>query len=206
MAAVAPAGADRRMRHRIGVEACRRVGVAVAALDRTDRHMRRRRVSRRDGTVVAVRAIGIAGLVHVGRTRPRCVAVRGLGVTGNAILATGRHVTGIGRGSVGALGALARIRSIVTGIAARGRDRGVIHGVGDETRRRIAMAVAALNRRGRNVGRRRQAGRRRSIVARRAIGIAGLMEIDTACPAREARIGMTGHAVAPGGRHMVGER
>ena len=50
--------------------------------------------------------------------------------------------------------ALAFVGAVVAGVTTDRRHRAMTHGVGREARRRIGMAVAALNRAGRNVGRR----------------------------------------------------
>ena len=58
----------------------------------------------------------------------------------------------------------------------------MVHSVGDETRCRIGVAIAALNRRCRDMRRRGHARRRCAVVTANAIVIARLMDIDTACP------------------------
>ena len=52
----------------------------------------------------------------------------------------------------------------------------VVHRVGDETRRRIGVAVAALDAGYRNMRRRRHAGRGGAVVTARAIGVGRLVD------------------------------
>ena len=127
-------------------------------------------------------------------------------MTGDAVASGGRHVTGIGRRALRALGALGRVGAVVTGIAAARAHRRVVHRVGDEARRRVGVAVAALDAGHRDVRRRRQAQRRRAVVTARAIGVARSVNVFCARPTREARgrTGVAGDAVAPGGRHVTG--
>ncbi|WP_213030210.1 hypothetical protein, partial [Acinetobacter baumannii] len=73
-----------------------------------------------------------------------------------------------------------------TGIAARARHRRMTHRVGHEARRRIGVAIAALNGGGRNVRRRRHAGRSGAVVAARAIGIGCRVRIGATGPTDEA--------------------
>ena len=133
------------MAHRIGREACCRIGVAVAALDGRHRNVRWRRQTGRGGAVVAGRAVGIGGRVGELAARPAGKARGRAGVAGDAIFAIGRDVAGERRRALRTLGALAGVRPVVTGVAPAGADRAVIHGVGRETRCRIVVAVAALN-------------------------------------------------------------
>jgi len=88
------AGAAQNARHRrvvhcVGREACRGVGMAVAALDGSDRNVWRRGHAGCSGAVVAARAIGIGGGMDERRARK---AARAL-VAGRAVLAVGRDVT-----------------------------------------------------------------------------------------------------------------
>ena len=145
VAGVAAAGAHRRVVHRVGDEARRRVGVAVAALDAGHRDVRRRRLAGRGRAVVTVRAVRVGGRVDVCRPRPAGEAIRCLGVAGDAILAIRGQMASIGCGAQRALGALARVGAVVTGVAAARAHRRVVHRVGDEARRRVGVAVAALD-------------------------------------------------------------
>ena len=80
------------MTHGVGREARCRIGMAIAALNRCHRNVRRRGHAGGGGAVVTARAIGIGGRVSKLAARParesRCRA----GVTGNAIGAIGRDV------------------------------------------------------------------------------------------------------------------
>ena len=106
---VAATAADRRMRHRVGREAGRRVGVAVAALDRAGGDVRRRHHTGRCGAVVAAGAVGVCGLVDVSAARPTGEAGRRARMTGDAVATTRRDVAGVGHSPLRTLGALARI-------------------------------------------------------------------------------------------------
>jgi len=109
-------------------------------------------------------------------------------VTGDAIPPPGRHVIGIRHGSGRAVCALGAVGAIVAGVTADRADRGMIHRVDGEARRRVGMAVTALNRAGRNVGRRRHERRTTAIgVAADAIGIGWLVNVAAPKPAREGR-------------------
>ena len=65
----------------------------------------------RGRAVVAARAIGVGRLMGVGAAGPAREARRRAGMAGDAVAAVGRHVTGIGCGSLRTLGALAPCRS-----------------------------------------------------------------------------------------------
>ena len=67
--------------------------MAVAALDAGDRDMRRRGQAERDCPVVATGAIGVAREVNISAACPTGEARRGVGVTGDAVSPTGRHMT-----------------------------------------------------------------------------------------------------------------
>ena len=95
MAGIATAGAHRRMRHRVGRKARRRIGVAVAALDAGHRNVRRRSVAGRYRAVVAARAIGVARLMGVNGPSPAGEGRGRAGVAGDAVAPGRRHVTGI---------------------------------------------------------------------------------------------------------------
>ena len=182
VAGVAAARAHRRMVHRVGGEARRRIGVAIAALDAGDRNVRRRRHAGRRRAVVAVRAIGVGRLVNEGATGPAREGRGRTGVAGHAILAIGRDVTGIRRSPLRTFGALARIGAVVAGVAAGAAHRRVVHRIGVEARRRIGVAIAALHDTGRNMRRRGQAGRGQTVVAIRAIRIGCLVDIECRRP------------------------
>ena len=179
VAGVAAGAADRRVVHRVGDEARRRVGVAVAALHGTGRNVRRRRQPGRGGAVVAARAIGVARLVDVGAAGPAGEARGRAGVAGDAVAAAGRDVTGIGGGALRTLGALGRVRAVVAGVAAARAHRRVVHRVGGEARRRVGVAVAALDAGIGMCGGVVIAGRRRAVVAARAIGVG--RRVDVSC-------------------------
>ena len=120
----------------------------------------------------------------------------------------GRDVAGIRRRAQRALGAFAGVRAVVAGVAAAGAHRRMGHRVGDETRRRVGVAIAALDAGHRNMRRRGLAGRDRAVVAARAIGVARLVGVDGTGPAGEGRgrAGVAGDAVASRRRHVAGIR
>ena len=184
---VATARVHRRMVHRIGDEARCRIGVAIAALNAGYRDMRRCGVAGCRRAVVTARAIGIAGLVDIDATSPTREVTGRRRVAGGAVPSTGRHVAGIRCRSLRALRAFARVRTVVAGVAAARAHRRMIHRVADEARCRIGVAIAALDASYRDMRRRGVAGRRRAIAAARAIGIAGLMDVDGTSPACEGR-------------------
>ena len=186
MAGVAAARAHRRVVHRVGDEARRRVGVAVAALDAGHRDVRRRGIAGRGRPVVTARAIGVARLMGVDAAGPAREVWPQLAWQVTQSRPVGRHVTGIGRSSLRALGALARVGTVVTGVAAARAHRRVVHRVGDEARRGVGVAVAALDAGHRDMRRRGIAGRGRAVVTARAIGVARLMDVDGAGPARRS--------------------
>ena len=206
MAGVAAARGHGRMIHRVGGEARRGIGVAIAALDAGHGDMRRRGIAGRGCTVVAVRAVRIRRLMDVSCPRPSGKADSRLGVAGDAVQAVGGQMASIRRGALCALRAFCRVRTIVAGVATAGAHRRVRHRVGDEARSRVAMAVAALNAGHRNMWRRRQAGRRRAVVAVRAVRVGWQMYIKAASPAQEARIRMTGDAIPAASRDVTRER
>ena len=133
------------MVHRVGDETGRRIGVATAALDAGHRDMRRRRQAQRQRVVVAARAIGVARSVDVFCPRPAGEAAGRAGVTGDAVASVGRHVIGIRRRAQRAVAALPCVRAVVAGVAADRAHRRMVHHVSREARRRIGVAVAALN-------------------------------------------------------------
>jgi hypothetical protein len=165
VAGVASAGADRRVVHRIGRETRRRIDVTIAALECHHRDMRRCRHAGRGGAVVAARAIGVGRRVNVGSARPADKGRSRAGVAGDAVGAIGRDMAGERCGALRALRAFTGERAVVTGVAAAGADRAVIHGVGRKARRRIVVAVAALDSGHRDVRRRGHAGRGSAVVA-----------------------------------------
>ena len=175
VAGVAAAAADRRVSHRVGDEACRRVGVAIAALDAGDRDMRRRGVAGCDRPVVAAYAIGIARLVGVNAARPTGEGGGRAGVAGDAVASCRRHMAGIRGRTLRSFGALRGIGTVVTGVAARRAHRRMGHRVGDEACRRVGVAIAALDAGDRDMRRRGVAGCDRPVVAAYAIGIARLV-------------------------------
>ena len=210
-AVVASVATDRRHRgvaHRIGREARRRIGVAVAALNCAGRNVRRGRVARSRGSVVAAYAVGVRRLVNIRCARPTGEIGGGGCVADLAILATRRNVTGIRCRPVGAFRSLTGENAIVARVAAAAADRRMSHRVAGEACRRIGMAIAALNRPGRDVRRRRHAGCRRPVVASRTVGVGDLVHVSAARPAGETRrrAGVTGDTVAATRRDMTGIR
>ena len=109
VARITPAGADRRVIHRVGREARSRIVVAVAALDSRHRNVRRRLHAGRSGAVVAARAVGIGCRVGERSARPAGERRSRARVAGHAILAAGRHVAGERRRTLGALRSLSRV-------------------------------------------------------------------------------------------------
>ena len=80
--------ADRRMVHRVGSEACRRIGVAIAALKRPGWDVRRGGLASCGAAVVAARTVGVGRRMGKRGAGPcRCA-----GVTGRA-LRRGGNVT-----------------------------------------------------------------------------------------------------------------
>jgi len=207
VAGVATAGADRGMVHRVGREARCRVGVAVAALNSRYRDVRRRDHAGRRGAVVAARAVGVGCRVGECSARPAGERRGRTRVAGHAILAAGRHVARQRSCTLGALRSLSRVRAIVASITSAGADRGMVHRVGREARRRICVTIAALNSRHRDVRRRLQAGRRRAVMAVRAVGVGRGVNKRSARPARKGRgrAGVAGFAIGAVGRHVAGE-
>jgi len=90
-------------------------------------------------------------------------------MAGDAVAAAGRQVSG--RSAERTFCSFAGVGAVVAGVAAAGAHLGVVHGVDAETCRRVLVAVAALERPGRNMRRRLHAGGGRVVVAARAIGI-----------------------------------
>jgi len=150
-AAVVAGGArhagNRRVVHRVGREARRRVGVAVAALDGADRDVRRRRHAGCGGAVVAARAVGVGGRMLEGRAGE----AGGAAVAGRTILAICRDVAGERCRALRARSALAGVGAAVAGIAAAAGHRRMVHRVGRKARGRAGVATAAGDRSDRNV-------------------------------------------------------
>jgi len=146
MTGVAAQGARRRMVHRIGREGRRRAGVAVRALERPGRDVRRRRLTRRRHAIVAVAAVRVRSLVRVLGARPGDIAAAGGGrVAIGAVVAARRQMAGVGRHAKRALRAFAGVCAIVAGVAAHRRCSRMVHRVGDEARRGTAVAIRALH-------------------------------------------------------------
>jgi hypothetical protein len=165
VAGVTTAATDRRVRHRVGREARRGIGVTAAALHGPRRDVRWRRHTGRRRAVVAARAIRIGRLMDVSAARPAGETGCRCGVTGDAVTPAGRDVAGVRRCAHRTLCAFGCVGPVVAGIAAAGAHRGVRHRVGREADRGIIVAVAALHAGHRNVRRRGQACRRRTIMA-----------------------------------------
>ena len=189
MAGVAAAGADRRMVHRIGREAWRGIDVTIAALDSRHRDVRRRGHSGRGGAVVATRTVGVGRRVGKRGAGPRCCAgvtgrafCRGCDVTRSLALRPRCPFAGVG--------------AVVAGAARRAADRRVVHRVG-RPRRRVGVAVAALECPGRNMRRRGQASCGGAVVATRTVGVGRRVGKRGASPCRGA--GVTGRAFCRGG-------
>ena len=109
--------------------------------------------------------------MDVSATRPTGEAGRRAGVTGNAVAAAGCDVAGIRCGALRTFRAFARIRAVMTGVAAGRAHRRVVHRVADEARCGLGVAIAALDASDRDMRWRRQAQRQCAVVAARAIGV-----------------------------------
>src|SRR5262249_36584007 len=163
-------GAHRAVVHRIvagALEARLCVLVAAAALGR-GRDMWRRGLAGRGGAVVAGRAIGGGGGgAHLGappahQTRPPPA----IGKKDSP--AAGRHVSGLS--AVRTFCSSVVVRDVVPVFAAARAVVGRVVAGGAEAWRCVLVAVAALERPGRNMRRRLHAGGGRVVVAARAIG------------------------------------
>jgi len=189
VAGITSAGADRGMVHRIGREARRRVAVAVAALNPCHRDVRRRGHAGRCRTIVAARAIGVGRRMGECAARPAREGRGRARMTGFAISTVGRHVARPRRRAECARRALARIGTVVAGIAPAGADRRMTryaHRIGREARCRVGVAIAALNSRYRDVRRRGHAGRRGAVVAARTVGVGCRVRECAARPSRKS--------------------
>ena len=179
VAGVAAAGTDRPVTcraHRIGHKARRRIGVAAAALDARHRHVRRRLHAGCGGAVVAARTVGVGRRMDELAARPAGEGRGRTGVTADAVAPAGRNMVGEGCGTDCARRTLAGECPVMAGVAAAGADGPVTcraHRVGDKTRCRVGVAVAALNARHRDMRRRFHAGRFGAVMAARAIGVGG---------------------------------
>ena len=145
MAGIATDRCHRGMAHRICSEALGTVGMAVAALNCAGRDMRRGGHPGCGGSVVAGCAVCVRRLVNIRRTRPTCESGGSSCVADGAILAASWNVTGIRCRTVGAFCSLGGENAIMAGVAAAAAHRRMVHRVGDEARRRVGMAIAALN-------------------------------------------------------------
>ena len=216
MAGVAAHRADGRVVHRIGREAARCIRVAVAALGRGCRNVRRRRKPLRSQAVVAIGADGVSCKVGVGGAGPTYIAANlRTGMAGRTVAPAGRDVACIDvRPQGAACCALARECTVVAGVAARRRDGRVARRAhpriarGDgEAGPCVAVAVAALDAADEYM-RRRSVARRgnpvvaaRTICVRRRVGEGRPRPADVA-PARSRR--MAGQAVRAVGCNMTG--
>ena len=117
----------RGVRHCVGSEARRSIGMAVAALDAGYRDVWRRGVASCRDTIMAIRAIRVGRLMDVCAAGPTRVGRPGGGVTGYAVLTAGRHVTGIRGRTIGTLGSLARVAAIVARVTTAATHRRVRH-------------------------------------------------------------------------------
>ena len=207
MTRVAAAGADRRMVHRIGREARRGIDVAIAALDAGHQNVRWRRQTSRCCAVMAVRAIRVGCRMGVEAASPARETCGCAGMTSDAITTGSRDMARIGGRAKGTFGSLGCIGPTMASVAAAGAHRGMVHRIGREARRRIDVAIAALDPGNGHVGRRRQTGRRCAVMAARAIGVGRRVGIFAAGPAAEIRGSsrVTGDAVPARCRHVVGK-
>ena len=211
VARIAPASADRSMTshaHCVDREIRCRVGVAGAALSSRHRDVRWRLHAGRGRTVMAARTIGIGCGVNECSARPAREGRGRARMTSGAIATADRHVTGERRRTLRTFRSLTYERVIVAGVAAAGTDRAMVHRVCRKACCYIVVAIAALNPRHRDVGRRLHAGRCRAVVAARAVGVGHTVSECSARPAHEGRgrAGVTGFAVGTVGCHMAGQR
>ena len=155
---------------------------------------------------MAIATIGIVGGVGIGAARPADIAPAFCGgMASDAVIAVSWNVSRVGGRAIGPLGALRGICPVVTGIAPARAHRRMGHRVGRETRRRIIMAIAALDSARGNMGRRRVTGRCCPIVTVDAIGIGRLVDIGSARPGNIAatnRCSVASNAIATRGRDM----
>src|SRR5579872_708488 len=188
--------------HTVGRETRCRVGMAGAALDGTDRHVWRRRQAERGLAIVTAYAIGVGWLMHISGASPRRERSRGLGMADDAVLTACRNVICKGSRAQRSLAALGGVRTVMTRIAPARADGAVIHRVGGKARRRIGMAIAALDSRCGDMRRRGHASRGTAVVTTHAICIRRLVNIGATRPTRVSVrcLGMAGDAIlAPGG-------
>ena len=169
------------MLHRISREARGRIGVAVAALNSRNWDVRRRGHASCRGAVVAARAIGVGCRVGEGGARP----ARRVLVTGRAVGRGGDVTCAL---ALCARRSLAGIGTVVAGAAGYSGDRRVVHRIGREARRRIAVTVAALDPGDGNVRRGLHAGCGGAVVATRAIRVSRCVSESGARKARRALV------------------
>ena len=135
--------------------------------------------ARRRRAVVAGRAVRVASCVRVCRAVPaRVVLVLVWQVLQSAPLVATWPVDD----TQGAVRALGRILAVMAAVAPRRRHGRMAHGVGREARRRVLVAVAALDAGHRDVGRAFETRRRRAVVAGRAVGVASGVRVRAARP------------------------
>ena len=153
------------MVHRVGRKTRRRIGMAIAALAPRHWNVRRRDEARRSRAIMATRAVGVGRRVSERSALPARKRRRSGRVAGDAIAAAGRYMAREGCRTLRAFASLRRERPVVAGVASAGADRSVVHRIGCEARRRIDVAIAALDARHRDVRRRRHAHRATPVVA-----------------------------------------
>ena len=210
---IAPAGADggmTRHAHGVGRKTCRRVGMAITALDSRHRNMRRRLHAGGGGAVMAARTVGVGGSMGKRSADPTDETRGGAGMAADAVLAIGRDMTREGCRTQRALGTFAGERSVVARVATVGVDGGMTrhtHGVGRKAHRRVDVAIAALNAGHRDMRRRLHTGRGGAVVAARTVGVSRGMGKRSADPAGESRggAGMAADAVLAIGRDVTRE-
>ena len=185
------------MVHRVSGEARCRISVAIAALRARDWDVRRSGHPPRVATVVACRAIRIAGLMSIDTTSPVREACRSTCMTGGAVAAARCDVVRIRRRALRTFGALVCIGTIVTSVATASRNRRVVHRISRKACRCFGVTIAALDAGDRNMRRRRVTRRRGAVVAGRAIRVGSSMDISGPRPARVSirRLSVAGDAV-----------
>jgi hypothetical protein len=172
------------MVHRIGGKASCSVGVTIAALSARDWDVRGRGHPPRVATIVACRAIRIAGLMRIDTASPAREVCRSTCMTGGAVAPARRDVIRIRRRALRSFGALVCIGTIVTNIAATRRDRRMVHRISRKACRSFGVTIAALDAGNRDMRWRGIARCRRPVVAGRAICVGSSMDISGPRPTR----------------------
>ena len=164
MTGIATARAHRHVAHRVGGEARCCISVAIAALCARNGDVRGRGHSPRVATVMACRAIRIAGLMSINTASPAREVCRSTCMAGGAIAPAGCNVIRIRCRTLGTFAALVCIGTIVAGVAAARRDRRMVHRITRKACCCFGMTIAALDAGDRNMRRRSVTGRGRAVM------------------------------------------